>query len=120
MMSDPVIVDPRLLNVLKTYVEQKYDDLSCLVAKFLNAYVNDTPLVESFEVDNFILRNESVLCAWYVQMSLSMHKKSTHLDWHNQHLGVLWNSAGRTVNDPACAARQGLGGRYTTFPTSRV
>ncbi len=63
-MSDPIIVDARLMAALKSYVDQKYEDLSCLVAKFFNAFINDTPWVESYEVDNFVLRNEAALCAW--------------------------------------------------------
>lgn len=65
-MSDPIIVDTKLMASLGSYVERKSDDLSCLVAKFLNAFANGTPLVESYEVDNFILRNEATLTAWSV------------------------------------------------------
>ncbi|KAJ3559109.1 hypothetical protein NM688_g537 [Phlebia brevispora] len=48
-LSDPIIVDAKLMAVLKSYVDQQFDDLSCLVAKFLDAFVNGTPLVESYE-----------------------------------------------------------------------
>ncbi|TCD71881.1 hypothetical protein EIP91_000013 [Steccherinum ochraceum] len=65
-MSDPIIIDPALTTALKAYVKEAVDDVSCLVAKFFNAFVNDSPLVESYEVDNFILRNGIALCscAW--------------------------------------------------------
>lgn len=63
-MSDPIIVDARIMTAIKLYVEQQIDQLSCLVAKFLNAFVNEASLVESYEVDNFILRNCATLCAW--------------------------------------------------------
>ena len=63
-MSDPIIVDSRLMTAVKLYVEQHVDELSCLLAKFLDAFVNETHLVESYEVDNFILRNCVALSTW--------------------------------------------------------
>ena len=63
-MTDPIIVDPKLMTAAKLYVEQHVDELSCLLAKFLNAFVNETQLVESYEVDNFILRNCVALSSW--------------------------------------------------------
>lgn len=63
-MTDPVIVDSKIMTAVKLYVEQGLDALSSLLAKFLNAFVNETSLVESYEVDNFILRNSTTLSAW--------------------------------------------------------
>lgn len=54
------------MAAIKLYVEQHVDELSCLLAKFLNAFVNEASLVESYEVDNFILRNCTTLSAWWV------------------------------------------------------
>ncbi|KAK7693413.1 hypothetical protein QCA50_002981 [Cerrena zonata] len=62
MLTDPIIVDPRLMAVLKSYVEMGVDEVSCLAARFLNLLVNESPLLESYEVDNFILRNGPTLC----------------------------------------------------------
>lgn len=53
------------MNALKLYVKGGVDDVSSLITKFLNAFVNESPLVESYEVDNFILRNGPALCSWY-------------------------------------------------------
>ncbi|CCM02372.1 uncharacterized protein FIBRA_04467 [Fibroporia radiculosa] len=61
-ISDPVIIDAKLMRALKMYVEAEIDEVSSLIAKFLNAFVNDAPFVESYEVDNFILRNMPTLC----------------------------------------------------------
>ncbi|KAI0928528.1 hypothetical protein AcW1_005746 [Taiwanofungus camphoratus] len=61
-LMDPIIVHPGLMDVLKSYVELEVDEVSCLTAKFLNAFVNNAPFVESYEVDNFILRNGATLC----------------------------------------------------------
>ena len=53
------------MSVLERYIDANVDDVTCLIAKFLNMFVNDSPYLESHEVDNFILRNERTLCAWY-------------------------------------------------------
>ncbi|KAH9951250.1 hypothetical protein B0H21DRAFT_272251 [Amylocystis lapponica] len=61
-VTDPIIVSSSLMEALKSYVETEVEEVSCLAAKFLNAFVNDAAFVESYEVDNFILRNGSTLC----------------------------------------------------------
>ena len=55
------------MNALERYVEANVEDITCFVAKFLNTFVTDVSLLEPYEVDNFILRNGRVLCAWYVR-----------------------------------------------------
>ena len=65
MASDPIIIDLDLMNALERYVAANVDDVTCFVAKFLNMFVTDASLLEPYEVDNFILRNGRVLCAWY-------------------------------------------------------
>ena len=68
-MSDPVIVDTNLMNAVKIYVEQHHDGLSIMLAKFFNAFVTQSVFVESYEVDNFVLRNANVLGSWYITTS---------------------------------------------------
>ncbi|KAI0703614.1 hypothetical protein BC835DRAFT_1483812 [Cytidiella melzeri] len=65
-VSDPVIVDPRIMNTLASLLNQEMDGLSKLIVQFLYAFVSEASLVESYEADNFILRNSSTLsaCAW--------------------------------------------------------
>lgn len=65
-MADPVIVNAELMQALTKYVETGNDEISCFIAKFLNAFVNDVPFVESYEIDNFILRNGNSLATWLV------------------------------------------------------
>jgi hypothetical protein len=67
MASDPIIIDLGLMNALERYVEANVEDVTCFIAKFLNKFVTDSSLLEPYEVDNFILRNGRVLCAWYSQ-----------------------------------------------------
>ena len=64
--SDPIIIDAGLMRVLGQYIEAKVDEISCLVAKFLTMFLTESPLVESYEGDNFILRNGTMLAAWCV------------------------------------------------------
>jgi hypothetical protein len=65
-VSDPIIIDADLMRALGRYVEAKIDEISCLVAKFLTMFLTESPLVESYEGDNFILRNGKMLAAWCV------------------------------------------------------
>lgn len=64
-MVDPVIIDPRLMNALEYYMAINDDEVSSLVAKFLNLFLNDSPYLEPYEVDNFILRNGRFMATWY-------------------------------------------------------
>ncbi|KAJ7452375.1 hypothetical protein B0H11DRAFT_2327847, partial [Mycena galericulata] len=65
-VTDPIVIHPDLMNVLEHYVAARVDDVSCLVAKFLNTFLNDSPFLQSYEVDNFVLRNGRMLVesAW--------------------------------------------------------
>ena len=63
-MSDPVIVDAKIKEPVKVYVEQHHDELSSTLAKFFNAFVSQSTFVESYEVDNFVLRNSVTMSAW--------------------------------------------------------
>ena len=64
--SDPIIVNSAIVDALRTYVETGLDEVACVAAKFLDAFMHHAQLVEAFEVDNFIFRNGSSLCTWYV------------------------------------------------------
>ncbi|KAJ7172444.1 hypothetical protein C8R46DRAFT_149097 [Mycena filopes] len=66
-VTDPIVVHADLMRVLEEYVAARVDEsVACLTAKFLNTFLNDSPFLESYEVDNFILRNGRMLafCAW--------------------------------------------------------
>lgn len=68
-MTDPVIVDPKIVAALQSLLAQRLDEVSLLIVHFLYAFVCQATLVESHEADNFILRNSEVLCVWYVNVS---------------------------------------------------
>jgi len=61
---DPVIIDPRMMDALERYMALNIDDVSCLIAKFLSLYLMNSPYLEPYEVDNFILRNGKFLAVW--------------------------------------------------------
>ena len=63
-LTDPIIFNPSLMEALKSYVDTGVHEVTCLAAKFLLSFINDANLVESYEVDNFILRNGVTLCSW--------------------------------------------------------
>lgn len=52
------------MEVLDAYLATDIDELSSHVIKFLHAFLTESPLLESYEVDNFVLRNGQVLCRW--------------------------------------------------------
>ncbi|KAJ7063344.1 hypothetical protein C8F01DRAFT_1132647 [Mycena amicta] len=64
---DPIVMHPELLTALDAYVTTATnEEITSIVAKFLNSFLNGSPYLESYEVDNFILRNGRMLaqCAW--------------------------------------------------------
>ena len=63
-ITDPIIVNTGLIDAIRSYVETGSDEVSCLAAKFFDAFMHHAPFVESYEVDNFVLRNGSSLCIW--------------------------------------------------------
>lgn len=65
-VNDPIIVDQKLMVALRTYLNIAVDDVSCMIAKFFHMFLFESPLLESYEVDNFILRNGDMLHTWCV------------------------------------------------------
>ncbi|KAJ4487923.1 hypothetical protein J3R30DRAFT_3280032 [Lentinula aciculospora] len=65
-LLDPIVVDTVLMNVLASYVAANVEEVTCLIAKFLNIFITDSPTLESHEIDNFILRNGEMMtnCAF--------------------------------------------------------
>ncbi|KAJ3516626.1 hypothetical protein NLJ89_g1005 [Agrocybe chaxingu] len=65
---DPVIVSSEVLTALELYIQSNVEDVACFAAKFLNLFLMESPFMEGFEVDNFILRNGKLvaLCVWTV------------------------------------------------------
>lgn len=64
---DPVTIEAEILNALSLYMSTNLDDISGLAAKFLNMFLMDSPFLEGFEVDNFILRNGKIIAQWYAR-----------------------------------------------------
>ncbi|KAG7452502.1 uncharacterized protein BT62DRAFT_879722 [Guyanagaster necrorhizus] len=66
IVSDPIIVPPNFMAAINRYMNADVDDVSCLIAKFFFMFLMRSPYLEPHEVDNFILKNGSMLCncAW--------------------------------------------------------
>lgn len=63
-VSDPVIVDARVMSILSSLLKQGLDELSKSVVQFFHSFVFEASLVEGYEADNFILRNSLTLTTW--------------------------------------------------------
>jgi hypothetical protein len=63
---DPITIDAELMHTLGLYTDTKDDEVTSLIAKFFNSFVTDSPFMEAYEVDNFVLRNGRALAksAW--------------------------------------------------------
>jgi hypothetical protein len=57
-------VETGFIHALGDYVDTQQEETSIMVAKFLYLFVKECPLLESYEVDNFVLRNAGVLTSW--------------------------------------------------------
>ncbi|KAF8628411.1 hypothetical protein AX15_003933 [Amanita polypyramis BW_CC] len=58
---DPATIDANMANAIEQYVDMDVDEISCVIAKFFNVFLTESPLMEAYEVDNFILRNGKML-----------------------------------------------------------
>lgn len=58
---DPITIDAGMTNAIEQYVDMNVDEISCVIAKFFNAFLIESPLMEAYEVDNFVLRNGRLL-----------------------------------------------------------
>jgi hypothetical protein len=63
-IPDPVHVDTGFIAALGDYVGTRREEISVIVAKFFYLFVKECSLLETYEVDNFILRNAGVLSFW--------------------------------------------------------
>lgn len=59
-----MVIAPGILQALGLYVDAGDEEVTCLIAKFLNQFMADSPFLEPYEVDNFILRNGRLLSTW--------------------------------------------------------
>ncbi|KAJ7219313.1 hypothetical protein GGX14DRAFT_435653 [Mycena pura] len=80
VVTDPIIIHPDLMSALEAYVTagSTVHDVCCLTAKFFSTFLNDSPFLESYEIDNFVLRNGRMLaqCAWQFY-DIQRHEIST-------------------------------------------
>jgi hypothetical protein len=57
-------VETSFIFGLGNYVNTRQEEISAIVARFFYLFVKECSLLETYEVDNFILRNAEVLSSW--------------------------------------------------------
>ncbi|TFK29961.1 hypothetical protein FA15DRAFT_684259 [Coprinopsis marcescibilis] len=64
---DPIFIEPEILHTIGQFLQLEDAKVTSYIAKFFSLFFNHSPLVESYEVDNFILRNSNLVayCAWH-------------------------------------------------------
>jgi len=68
-ISDPIIVESQILVSMEAYFKSNVDEAYILALKFIHTFLTESPFLESFEIDNFILRNSRFLTRWQVVLS---------------------------------------------------
>jgi hypothetical protein len=63
-VPDPIHVETSFIFGLGNYVDARQEEISVTVARFFYLFVKECSLLETYEVDNFILRNAGVLSSW--------------------------------------------------------
>lgn len=63
-VTDPIHVDTSFITSLGNYVNARQEDISVTIARFFYLFIKECSLLETYEVDNFILRNAGVLSSW--------------------------------------------------------
>ncbi|RXW20753.1 hypothetical protein EST38_g5104 [Candolleomyces aberdarensis] len=65
-VDDPIVVHPGILHGISQYLRLDIPIITCYIAKFFSTFFNNSPLVASYEIDNFVLKNGLLLaeCAW--------------------------------------------------------
>jgi hypothetical protein len=64
MVLDPIHMNISFVQALGDYVKARQEDINIIIAKFFYLFIKECSLMESYEVDNFILRNAGVLSSW--------------------------------------------------------
>jgi hypothetical protein len=57
-------VDTSFIFALGEYVNARQEGINVIVARFFYLFAKECSLLETHEVDNFILRNARVLSSW--------------------------------------------------------
>ena len=76
MQSDPINLSTRFIAALGEYVSTRVEQVAVLVARFFSLFMRDSQHLETYEVDNFVLRNASVLGAWCVTVAIEVPCKT--------------------------------------------
>lgn len=67
-MNDILSVDTDLMNALTRCLAVEDEEMYILLGKFLISFISTPNQFESFEIDNFVLKNSQFLTDWYGYM----------------------------------------------------
>jgi hypothetical protein len=76
-LAEPIVMGMGLMNVLERYIDANIDDVTCMIARFLNLFFTNSPLVEASEADAVIRRSTRMLCSWYLDSPILLLLKLT-------------------------------------------
>lgn len=76
-----------MIPTLDEYVGYGNEEIAALATKCLYIFMMSSSLLESHEMDNFVLRNGKALSSWYI--SIAFRLKSVYLLPISQHLAVV-------------------------------
>lgn len=63
-VPDAMEVSHELMSALKRYVNLGIDEITCIVAEFLDVVLGDSRVSNEVRVDDFITLHGTMLCEW--------------------------------------------------------
>jgi hypothetical protein len=61
---DPIFIDPAIMKAIALHIKVEFEDVVLMIANFLHAFFTSSPLIETYEMDNFVFKNEHLLAKW--------------------------------------------------------
>jgi hypothetical protein len=75
------MVNAGILQGIAQYLRlDEWQSVTCWIAKFLHMFFTASPLIPSYEVDNFIFKNGPLLAEWCVSSPRGFDKKGNEPD----------------------------------------
>lgn len=52
------------MKAIALHIKVEFEDVVLMIANFLHAFFTSSPLIETYEMDNFVFKNEHLLAKW--------------------------------------------------------
>jgi hypothetical protein len=62
--TEPLVIDAAIMKAIELHLKTRSDDLIRIIAQFMHTLFTSSSLIETHEMDNFILTNERLLLIW--------------------------------------------------------